>query len=326
MIITRTPFRVSFVGGGSDLPVFFQEYGGAVLSSSIDKYMYISSHDFFEKNKIRTKYSATETVSSVQEIEHPILRTIMSKLNIGKGLEISSIADVPAGTGMGSSSSFTVGTLHNMMARKGMLKKVDKLWLAEEACQIEIHDLNEPIGKQDQYAAAFGGLNLYRFKKDNEVLVKPMNLTDEAIKDFSSHLKLYYIGNQRSASEILSKQSKDSLKADKIEALKTMVSFVDDFADSLEANQWKKCGEIIDENWKLKQSLTMGISNSNIQNIYELGKNNGAWGAKLLGAGGGGFMLFFAPPEKHSLLDQTIQLSPFPFELEDFGSQVIFNG
>ena len=326
MIITRTPFRVSFVGGGSDLPVFFQEYGGAVLSSSIDKYMYISSHDFFEKNKIRTKYSATETVSSVQEIEHPILRTIMSKLNIGKGLEISSIADVPAGTGMGSSSSFTVGTLHNMMARKGMLKKVDKLWLAEEACQIEIHDLNEPIGKQDQYAAAYGGLNLYRFKKDNEVLVKPMNLSDEAIKDFSSHLKLYYIGNQRSASEILSKQSKDSLKADKIEALKTMVSFVDDFADSLEANQWKKCGEIIDENWKLKQSLTMGISNSNIQNIYELGKNNGAWGAKLLGAGGGGFMLFFAPPEKHSLLDQTIQLSPFPFELENFGSQVIFNG
>ena len=326
MIITRTPFRVSFVGGGSDLPVFFQEYGGAVLSSSIDKYMYISSHDFCEKNKIRTKYSATETVSSVQEIEHPILRTIMSKLNIGKGLEISSIADVPAGTGMGSSSSFTVGTLHNMMARKGMLKKVDKLWLAEEACQIEIHDLNEPIGKQDQYAAAFGGLNLYRFKKDNEVLVKPMNLSDEAIKDFSSHLKLYYIGNQRSASEILSKQSKDSLKADKIEALKTMVSFVDDFADSLEANQWKKCGEIIDENWKLKQSLTMGISNSSIQNIYELGKNNGAWGAKLLGAGGGGFMLFFAPPEKHSLLDQTIQLSPFPFELEDFGSQVIFNG
>lgn len=326
MIITRTPFRVSFVGGGSDLPVFFQEYGGAVLSSSINKYMYISSHDFFEKNKVRTKYSATETVSSVQEIEHPILRTIMSKLNIGKGLEISSIADVPAGTGMGSSSSFTVGTLHNMMARKGMLKKVDKLWLAEEACQIEIHDLNEPIGKQDQYAAAFGGLNLYRFNKDNEVLVKPMNLSDEAIKDFSSHLKLYYIGNQRSASEILSKQSKDSLKADKIEALKTMVSFVDDFADSLEANEWKKCGEIIDENWKLKQSLTMGISNSSIQNIYELGKNNGAWGAKLLGAGGGGFMLFFAPPEKHSLLDQTIQLSPFPFELENFGSQVIFNG
>ena len=326
MIITRTPFRVSFVGGGSDLPIFFKEYGGAVLSSSINKYMYISSHDFFEKNKVRTKYSATETVSSVEEIEHPILRTIMSKLNIGKGLEISSIADVPAGTGMGSSSSFTVGTLHNMMARKGMLKKVDKLWLAEEACQIEIHDLNEPIGKQDQYAAAFGGLNLYRFKKDNEVLVKPMNLSDEAIKDFSSHLKLYYLGNQRSASEILSKQSKDSLKADKIQALKTMVSFVDDFADSLEANQWKKCGEIIDENWKLKQSLTMGISNSSIQNIYELGKNNGAWGAKLLGAGGGGFMLFFAPPEKHSLLDQTIQLSPFPFELENFGSQIIFNG
>jgi D-glycero-alpha-D-manno-heptose-7-phosphate kinase len=326
MIITRTPFRVSFVGGGSDLPIFFKEYGGAVLSSSINKYMYISSHDFFEKNKVRTKYSATETVSSVEEIEHPILRTIMSKLNIGKGLEISSIADVPAGTGMGSSSSFTVGTLHNMMARKGMLKKVDKLWLAEEACQIEIHDLNEPIGKQDQYAAAFGGLNLYRFNKDNEVLVKPMNLSEDAIKDFSSHLKLYYLGNQRSASEILSKQSKESLKADKIQALKTMVSFVDDFADSLEGNQWKKCGEIIDENWKLKQSLTMGISNSSIQNIYELGNNNGAWGAKLLGAGGGGFMLFFAPPEKHSLLDQTIQLSPFPFELENFGSQIIFNG
>ena len=326
MIITRTPFRISFVGGGSDLPVFFKEYGGAVISSTIDKYMYISSHDFFEKQKIRTKYSATETVNSVDDIKHPILRTIMKKLNVNRGLEISSIADVPAGTGMGSSSSFTVGTLHNMMAREGKIDQVNKAWLGEKACEVEINDLNEPIGKQDQYAAAFGGLNIFRFNQDNTVDVEPIHLDKDALIQFSKHMRLYYIGNQRSASNILSKQSKESLKIDKIKSLKTMVSFVDDFAKSIASNNWKRCGDIIDENWSLKQSLTDGISNPTIDQIYSLGKKNGAWGAKLLGAGGGGFMLFFAPPEKHLSIDQALGLSNFPFELETAGSQVIFNG
>tara|TARA_B100000767_G_scaffold272258_1_gene299545 strand:+ start:121 stop:1101 length:981 start_codon:yes stop_codon:yes gene_type:complete len=326
MIITRTPFRISFVGGGSDLPAFFKEYGGAVLSSSIDKYMYISSHDFFEKGKIRTKYSVTETVNSVDDIEHPILRTIMRKLNVSRGLEISSIADVPAGTGMGSSSSFTVGTLHNMMAREGRIDQVNKAWLGESACEIEINDLNEPIGKQDQYAAAFGGLNIFRFNRDNTVDVEPVVINNDALTQFRNHMRLYYVGNQRSASTILSKQSKESLKANKIESLRTMVSFVDDFAKSITANNWKRCGDIIDENWSLKQSLTDGISTPAIEQIYSLGKKNGAWGAKLLGAGGGGFMLFFAPPERHLSIDQALGLPNFPFNLETGGSQVIFNG
>ena len=326
MIITRTPFRISFVGGGSDLPAFYREYGGAVLSSTIDKYMYISSHDFFEKEKIRTKYSATETVNSVDDIKHPILRTIIKKLNVNLGLEISSIADVPAGTGMGSSSSFTVGTLHNMMAREGKINRVNKAWLGEKACEVEINDLNEPIGKQDQYAAAFGGLNIFRFNRDDTVNVEPIHIDKDALTQFSKHMRLYYIGNQRSASSILSMQSKESLKEDKIESLKTMVSFVDDFAKSIISNNWKLCGDIIDENWSLKQSLTDGISNPRIKQIYSLGKKHGAWGAKLLGAGGGGFMLFFAPPEKHLSIDQALGLSNFPFKLESAGSQVIFNG
>ncbi len=326
MIITRTPFRISFVGGGSDLPVFFKEHGGAVISSTIDKYMYISSHDFFEKEKIRTKYSVTETVDSVDDIEHPILKTIMKKLNVNPGLEISSIADVPAGTGMGSSSSFTVGTLHNIMAREGRINQVNKGWLGEKACEIEINDLNEPIGKQDQYAAAFGGLNIFRFNQDNTVDVEPMNIDKDALIQFSEHMRLYYIGNQRSASSILSIQSKESLKVDKIKSLKTMVSFVDDFAKSIISNDWKRCGDIIDENWSLKQSLTDGITNPLIDRIYSLGKKNGAWGAKLLGAGGGGFMLFFAPPEKHLSIDHALGLSNFPFKLETAGSQIIFNG
>ncbi|CAI8305537.1 MAG: D-glycero-alpha-D-manno-heptose 7-phosphate kinase [Owenweeksia sp. TMED14] len=325
MIITRTPFRISFVGGGSDLPSFYQEHGGAVISSTINKYMYISSHDFFEKNRIRTKYSVTETVNSVAEIKHPILRTIMQRINVNVGLEVSSIADVPAGTGMGSSSSFTVGTLHNMMAREGRLKEVNKSWLGEQACAVEIDDLKEPIGKQDQYAAAFGGLNIIRFKKDGSVIVDPINIGDDNLKEFSKYLRLYYIGNQRSASNILAIQNKELLKADKIAAMKTMVSLVDEFAGFIKKSNWEDCGRVIDENWALKQSLANGISNSIIQDIYLKGRRNGAWGAKLLGAGGGGFMLFFGPPSSHSTIDNALNMNPFPFELESLGSQVIFN-
>lgn len=327
MIITRTPFRISFVGGGSDLPAFYRMHGGSVLSTTIDKYMYISSHDYFEAGQIRTKYSKTETVNSVAELEHPILRTIMQRLGVGEGLEVSSIADVPAGTGMGSSSSFTVGTLHNLMAREGRLQEVNKAWLGEQACRVELEDLGEPIGKQDQYAAAFGGLNIIDFHANDHVTVSPIQLSAEELLEFSSHLKLYYFGNQRSASSILKEQSQLASEVDKVQALKEMVGFVRPFADHLRSGEWEAIGHLMDENWRLKQSLASGISTQTIQDAYAAAQQAGAWGGKLLGAGGGGFLLFIAPPSQHLALDHALSpLRPFPFTLETAGSQVIFNG
>ncbi|MCK5867749.1 MAG: hypothetical protein KAG14_05055, partial [Mycoplasmataceae bacterium] len=195
MIITRTPFRISFVGGGSDLAAFYEKSQGAVLSTSINKYMYISSHKFFEEDKIRIKYSKTETVNAVADLEHPILRNILERFKITGGLEISSIADVPAGTGMGSSSSFTVGTLHNLSAATGQYATKEQL--AQMACDVEINQLQEPIGKQDQYAAAYGGLNVIEFLANGNVNVRPVVMSAETNKALQENLVMYYIGNQR---------------------------------------------------------------------------------------------------------------------------------
>ena len=327
MIITRTPFRISFVGGGSDLPAFYRAHGGAVLSTTIDKYMYISSHDYFEEGQIRTKYSKTETVNAVADLEHPLLRTVMQRLGVGEGLELSSIADVPAGTGMGSSSSFTVGTLHNLMAREGRLGEVSKAWLGEQACRVELEDLKEPIGKQDQYAAAYGGLNIIRFHQDDRVSVEPIVLSEDLLGEFSAHLSLYYFGNKRSASAILAEQTKAVRQPDKTSALKAMVGFVEPLAHALKQADWQMVGQLMHENWMLKQSLASGISNPAIQAAYAAGQQAGAWGGKLLGAGGGGFMLFIAPPERKAAIASALHnLRPFPFQLETGGSQVIFQG
>jgi D-glycero-alpha-D-manno-heptose-7-phosphate kinase len=208
MIITRTPFRISFVGGGSDLEAFYSKSPGAVLSTSINQYMYISSHNFFDRDKIRVKYSQTETVNNASELQHPILRTILSKFQLS-GIEVSSIADVPSGTGMGSSSSFTVGVLHNIYTALGL--EVSKEQLAREACEIEIDILKEPIGKQDQYAAAYGGLNIFRFYADGSVTAEPLQMNAETADALDKHLVMFYIGNQRKASDILAEQKKNTL-------------------------------------------------------------------------------------------------------------------
>lgn len=324
MIITRTPFRISFVGGGSDLPAFYKLRGGAVLSSTIDKYMYISSHDFFDSRQILYKYSSSELVSKVADLQHPILRSILLRLKMGTGLEISSIADVPAGTGMGSSSSFTVGTLHNLLARIGRGDEATKAWLAEQACEVEIGDLGEPIGKQDQYAAAYGGFKIYRFNSDDTVSVEPVVLPDP--EGWRSHLKLYYLGNQRSASVILAEQSRESAKRSKQDVISEMVSLVDPFSNALETSNWVECGRLMHENWLLKQSIASGISDLGIKEVYQRGLAAGALGGKLLGAGGGGFMLFVVRPEDHQDLDSALSdLRPFPFQWDFEGSRIIYS-
>ena len=323
MIITKTPFRISFVGGGSDLPAYFEKQRGAVLSTSIDKYMYISTHAFFEKDKIRCKYSQTETVDDVKNLQHPILRTVLEDFNLN-GIEVSSIADIPGGTGMGSSSSFTVGLLHNLSAYTE--RSYGKAELGAGACRVEIDLLKEPIGKQDQYAAAFGGLNVIEFNPDGSVAVHPVNISNKTRNTLNTNLKLYYLGNQRSASAILAEQKENTTQESKFQALTTMVSLVYKLRDALEAGNLDDFGSLLHENWLLKQQLASGITNTRITEAYAAGREAGALGGKLLGAGGGGFMLFYAPAAAHALLDETmkkIEAEPFHFNMETEGSKII---
>lgn len=326
MILTRTPFRVSFVGGGSDLPAYYQRRAGAVLSTTIDRYMYVQSHPYFNPDQIRLKYAQTETVGSIADIQHPIFRTVLGKFNLSLGREWTSIADVPAGTGMGSSSSFTVGLIHNVLAQLGRLDDASKAFLAEQACRVELEDLGEPIGKQDQYAAAYGGLNVFRFLPDGSVRAEPVILGDEGRKELESHLVLYYTGDQRSASAILAEQSqRTATEADKQMVLDRMVDLVDPFADALRAGRWNEMGQLLHENWLMKQSLASGITNPQLQNVYETALRHGATGGKLLGAGGGGFLLFACPPTQQASLTRALNgVRPFPFALETEGSKVLY--
>jgi len=323
MIISRTPFRVSFVGGGSDMETFYSRHQGAVLSTSIDKYMYISSHRYFHKDQIQVKYSRTETVGSIDELKHPLLREALRKTGVTGGIEIGSIADIPAGTGMGSSSAFTVGVLHNLYAinRKYVTHEV----LAREACEIEIDIVKEPIGKQDQYAAAFGGLNIIYFNSDGSVRVEPLHLKSDVYKTLEENLLMFYMGNQRKASDILSEQKKNSSQDDKHGILKQMVSLVFDLRDALYGERLDMFGKILHENWMLKQKLASKISNSEIDEIYSAGLNSGASGGKLLGAGGGGFMLFYCEKGKQAKLKSALRkFNIFDFKFEHDGSKIIY--
>lgn len=322
MIITRTPFRISFVGGGSDLEAYYSKSTGAVLSTTINQYMYISSHKFFDRDKIRVKYSQTETVNHSSELQHPILRTILSKFQLS-GIEVSSIADVPSGTGMGSSSSFTVGVLHNIYTVLGI--EVSKEQLAKEACEIEIDILKEPIGKQDQYAAAYGGLNIFRFYSDGTVKTEPLNIDSETLKALNQNLIMFYIGNQRKASDILAEQKKNTSSDEKFKALQQMVALVDELKTSLKKGAIDNMGNILHENWMLKQQLASSITNPEINEIYQTGLENGAIGGKLLGAGGGGFMLFYCKPDMKTTINKALcKLRPFEFSFEQEGSKVIY--
>jgi D-glycero-alpha-D-manno-heptose-7-phosphate kinase len=324
MIISRTPFRISFVGGGSDMAAFYERHPGAVLSTSINQYMYISSHKYFEPDKIRVKYSETETVSAAVELKHPILRVALQRFNLN-GIEISSIADVPAGTGMGSSSAFTVGLLHNLYAVAGI--QVTKERLAEEACKVEIEELGEPIGKQDQYGAAIGGLNIFRFLSNGQVITEPLTLNPEIRQELDANLLMFYTGNQRKASSILAEQKKNVSQEDRFAALKEMTALVDVLAAELLKGNINAMGTLLHENWEMKKSLAGGISNPLVDQAYELALKNGATGGKLLGAGGGGFLLFYCPKPAQAKLRQALSnLRTFDFGFEQEGTTLIYPG
>lgn len=324
MIISRTPLRMSFVGGGSDLPVFYRKFGGAVVSTAINKYVYITVNRKFD-DRIRVSYSRTEEARSADKIKHPLVRESLKKLGMDGGIEITSIADIPAkGTGLGSSSAFTVGLLTALHAYSG--RHVSAGQLARESCEIEIERCGEPIGKQDQYAAAFGGFNFIEFNPDDSVHVEPIICRRETLQRLETNTLVFYTGITRSASGVLHAQQRavGEEKA-KQKVMRRMVELARRLKAELQQNHLDAFGEIIHENWELKRSLTRNISNRAIDEWYRRARQAGAVGGKLLGAGSGGFLMFYAPRERHEAIARELKkLRRMDFRCEPQGSKIIF--
>lgn len=323
MVITKTPFRVSLCGGGSDLPAFYEKNGGCVISTTIKKYMYITSHPSFDKKTTVLKYSKTETVNNVNDIEHSIFRECLKKEGL-EGYEITSIADVPQGTGLGSSSAFTVGLIKNLKCQKR--EYISDEEVAQAACDMEINILKNPIGKQDQYAAAYGGLNYYQFNKDGSVFVEPILMSKESYNQLEKNLIMLYVGGEHSASKILKEQSHNMVNAkDKEDGQKRIVELTHELKYELEHNNIDAVGRILHENWLIKKSLASGISNPKFDEWYDLALKNGATGGKILGAGGSGFFLFYVPEEKQEQFRKAMhELSEMEFKFDHQGTTVIF--
>ena len=322
MIGTRTPFRVSFIGGGSDLKEFYTRSPGSVLSTTINKYMYIFVHPFFD-NRIQVKYSKTELVDQIDDVIHPIVRESLKKFDLS-GIDINSIADIPAGTGLGSSSSYTVGLLHALYGYTN--QNISAETLASEASEIEIEILKEPIGKQDQYAAAYGGLNIIRFLPTGDVKIEPIEMENSLYTQLQDNLLLFYTDKTRSASDILYDQKNNLINQEKnFDTQKQMTKLVEKAKCCLSDSDLDGFGKILDENWQLKRSLSSKISNKNIDDNYSIALKNGALGGKILGAGGGGFLLLYSKKEhQKQLRDALSKLKEIKFNFEPTGSQLIY--
>lgn len=324
MIISRTPFRISFFGGGTDYPPWFKQHGGAVLSTSFDKYCYITCRElppFFE-HKHRIAYSKVESVVDVDHIEHPAVRAILKEMNMQQGLEIHCDADLPARSGLGSSSSFVVGMLHSLHALKG--QRVTKKWLAQEAIRIEQEVLQENVGSQDQTAAAYGGFNVIHFHHDGLFSIEPVILSVQRRETLNDHLMLFFTGFSRIASEIA--KSKVANLHNKERELHNMRRMVDQALDILTSEtDIRAIGELLHTSWEYKRELSDQVSNPQIDSLYARARQAGAIGGKLLGAGGGGFMLLYVEPEKQQKVRAALhEYIHVPFKFESSGSQVIY--
>lgn len=325
MVISRTPFRISFFGGGTDYPAWYRQHGGAVLATTIDKYCYLTCRylpPFFE-HRIRVVYSKMEMVRTIDEISHPAVREPLRFMKINRGIEIHHDGDLPARSGMGSSSAFTVGILHALHALKA--KMPSKEQLAREAIHVEQERLKEMVGSQDQILAAYGGLNQVDFFTNGAFTVRPMVLSAKRIRELDSHLMLFYTGIKRTASDVASSFLNNLHSKEK--HLKTMRSLVDEAVSILSGNaNIREFGRLMNENWKLKRSLSSKISNPMVEQCYEGACSAGALGGKLTGAGGGGFLLLFVPPDRKVQVRQTLEkLIHVPFRFEFGGSQIIFH-
>ncbi|MEQ1948699.1 MAG: GHMP kinase [Bryobacteraceae bacterium] len=324
MIISQTPLRVSFLGGGSDLPSYYRRHGGAVLSTTIDKSVYVTVSRKFD-DAVRVSYSRTEEVPHASLVEHPLVRESLALVGVEGGIEITSVADIPAkGTGLGSSSSFTVGLLNSLYAHCG--KQATAESLAKESCMVEIERCGEPIGKQDQYAAAFGGFNFIRFHTDNTVEVKPVHCSPELLEELQSRLLFFYTGLTRSASALLQKQSADVAgPGEKSDATGDMVGLAEAAFTELSAGRLDALGGLLHQSWQIKKRIASGASNEVIDEAYDAACLAGAEGGKILGAGGGGFLMFYAPRERHASIRQALsKLRETPFRFTSQGSRIIF--
>lgn len=324
MITARTPFRISFLGGGTDLPDFYENEEGMVLSTTIDKYMYVTVKDRFEPD-FRISYSRTEICRTIDEIEHQIARAVLKRFApSAKGLEVVSMSDIPAGTGLGSSSSFAVSMIHALKAHFGDF--LNSAQLAEFASVIELDDLREPIGKQDQYAAAFGGLQTIHFFPDERVQVRPLDCSADKITELQSHVMMFYTGIQRSASSIFHEQKQRTPA--KREELREARNLALELKVILEKDKsLREFGRVLNAGWAIKREMASGITTSEIDAWFARGLEAGAYGGKVLGAGGGGFLMFICPPEKQSALKSELsELRFVPMKFETWGSKIIFVG
>ncbi len=324
MIITRTPLRISFCGGGSDLPDFYRKHGGCVISTTINKHIYVTAQNSFDPGTVLLKYTSIEKVEEVKRISHPIFRECLRDYNLDS-IELTSIADVPAGTGLGSSSAFTVGLINVLNGFKG--KKQDNEFLARSACDMEIGRLREPIGKQDQYAAAYGGLNFIRFNEDDSVDIEPIKISKDDKQYIQNNLLMMYTGKIRNASDILSTQRANMLNDSSSENnLIELCKICDKLREDLESGDLDSLGVALDSGWKLKKTLSSKISSRDIDDNYRIAIENGAAGGKLLGAGGGGFLLLYADEKYHDGIKNALpNMRNVDIDFEDSGSEIIYD-
>jgi D-glycero-alpha-D-manno-heptose-7-phosphate kinase len=322
LIISQTPLRISFVGGGTDLKSFYGHEDGMVLSSAIDKYVYVIVKERFD-DRIYINYSIKEIVDDVSDIKHQLVREALKKVGIEKGVEITTLADIPSeGSGLGSSSTVTVGLLNALYNYAG--KQVTLERIAREACEIEIDICKKPIGKQDQYIAAYGGLNKITFHPDDSVTIDKIPVLNKDLILLGSRLLLFFTNKTRKADAILKKQKKTT--GDNREVLKKMKDFVPRLESSLGKGKFNQLGKLLHENWLLKKSLVGSISNPEIDNMYEKAMSAGAVGGKICGAGGGGFLLMYVPKAKQDRVREALSdYREMHFMLDSFGSRIIFN-
>lgn len=325
MIVSRAPARISMGGGGTDLPSYYKEHGGFLLATSINKYIHILLNKRFEED-IRLSYSKTEIVDDVSKIEHRIFREALLYTGISRQIEIASIADIPSNSGLGTSSSFTVALLNALFGYKRQYISIERL--AEAACEIEIDILKEPIGKQDQYASSFGGFNAYYFNKDGSVNIEPLNIREELLMELQNNLFLFCLNKSRSASSVLTEQNEKSKNKDKdtIERLHKIKDIGFYTKKILEEGKIDEFGEIMHNHWITKKGLSDKISDPFIDEAYELALKNGATGGKVVGAGGGGFLMLYCPGKKSKLVEamKKIGMKPMWFTFEFEGAKKVF--
>jgi len=327
MIITRTPFRVPLGGGGTDLPSYYSKYGGFIFSAAIDKYMFISINQPIVDDLIRLKYSRSETVTCVDEVQHEIVREALRHLGFKNAIEVISMADVPAGTGLGSSGAYTVGILNGLHTLRR--ESVTLQELAEEACRIEIDILKKPIGKHDQYLAAFGGLACLEIEKDGTVRVCSGKISHGIVDELEKNILLFFTGVSRDANEILSSQSKAAAEEDSqvVDTLHRIKEIGYQIKEALEEGNLAKFGYLLDKHWRTKKNLSRKISDSKIDRLYEKAKENGALGGKIMGAGGGGFFMFYCEEHRNRLrkamAEEGLREMRYRFDFE--GSKVLIN-